>query len=364
METQKTVPGERCSIFMRKKRQYKPLKNKWLVIIVALFFSDALSAQTLKWSTALDFFFDNTEFAQSSFAIDQTMAGVALTQQIGWQFERKHRIMGGVYARKDLGSSRFASTIRPMAYYRLNDKNTLFQVGSFPRQALLNDYSNFFFQDSIAFYKPTLEGFFLRKGNERQFVKLWLDWTGLQTNIERESFFIGVSAYKQFGQVFFADWQSYLFHYATTRPNPEAQSVCDNLLGLFSVGLKYADGYGFDLSRLSVGLLTGFERDRRQKDDYRTPLGLTLQADVRYKRFGSENLFYFGQQRMTLYAQYGNRLYWGNPFLRSSNYFQNKLYWNFLHTRHVTGQLAARTHFSEGKIFFEQMLTLRAHINN
>ena len=67
---------------------------------------------------------------------------------------------------------------------------------------------------------------------------------------------------------------------------------------------------------------------------------------------------------MSFYEQYGNHMYWGNPFLRSANYIQNKLYWKFLDNEHVTGQLAAKTHFSEGKIFFEQMLTLSAHINN
>ena len=237
-------------------------------------------------------------------------------------------------------------------------------MGAFHRHDLLDDYSNFFFQDSVAFYKHTMEGLYFLKGDDRQFVKLWLDWTGLQSEEDRESFFVGASAYKEFGDLFFADFQSYMFHYATTRPNLEAQSVTDNLLGQLSAGVKYSNDRGLDNLKFSSGVLAGFERDRRNMDNYKTPLGLVLRADAEYKGFGTENLLYFGQSRMSFYEQYGNHMYWGNPFLRSANYIQNKLYWKFLDNEHVTGQLAAKTHFSEGKIFFEQMLTLSAHINN
>lgn len=335
----------------------------YLSTLGLLLVSGILSAQEPKGYSALHFFFDNTEFAHSQLTTDQTMAGIGLTQQIGWQWEGKHRIMGGVYAQKKLGNTRFINTVQLLAYYQLKATNTLFKVGAFERDALLNDYSNLLFQDSVTYYKHTMEGMFLQKGDERQFIKLWLDWTGLQSATERESFFIGTSAYQRFGKLLFVDFQSYLFHYATTRPNIHGQSVCDNLLGELSIGLTHSNAHGLNNLRLSVGMLAGFERDRRKMDDYRTPLGLTLRANVQYKHFGTENTFYYGQKQMTLYPQYGNRLYWGNPFLRSGSYFQNKLYWNFLDTKYVKGQLAARTHFAEQKVFFEQMLTLRANLH-
>ena len=42
---------------------------------------------------------------------------------------------------------------------------------------------------------------------------------------------------------------------------------------------------------------------------------------------------------MTFYEDFGNQMYWGTPFLRAGNYFQNKLYWNFLDNPNVNGQL-------------------------
>lgn len=334
------------------------------IFVFALLFPVVLFSQELKYNTEVHFFFDNTEFAKSNLAIDQTMAGVTLTQEIGWEFDDKHYIMGGVDAMKRLGGHDVLDDIHLLAYYHLKDDNTLFKVGTFHRHDLLDDYSNFFFQDSISFYKHTMEGIYFVKGDEKQFVKLWLDWTGLQSETERESFYLGASGYKKFGKLFFADFQSYMHHFATTRPNPKHLTVSDNLLGQLSVGLKYSNKKGLNNLRFSVGVLSGFERDRINMDNYGTPTGGVAQLDFDYKGFGIENLFYYGQERMVLYERYGNELYWGNPFLRSNMYLQNKLYWNFINNDHVKGQIAARTHLSEGKVYFEQMLTLSAHINN
>lgn len=335
------------------------------ILFLALLFPVFLFSQELKYNTEVHFFFDNNEFSKSNLAIDQTMAGVTLTQEIGWKFDDKHYIMGGVDAMKSLGGHQVLNDIHLLAYYQLKDENTLFKVGAFHRHDLLDDYSNFFFQDSVGYYKHTMEGAYFLKGNEKQFIKLWLDWTGLQSEEDRESFFVGASGYKEFGKYLFADFQSYMFHYATTRPNITYQTVVDNVLGQFSVGAKYSnEKIGLNNLKLSVGVLSGFERDRINMDNYGTPIGGVARLDANFRGFGTENLLYYGQERMVMYHKYGNQLYWGNPFLRSKSYMQNKLYWNFLDNDHVKGQIAARAHYSEGKFFFEQMLTVSAHINN
>ena len=333
-------------------------------LFILLFFPASLFSQEFKWNSELNFFFDNTEYAKSRLTRDQTMAGVTLTQEIGWQFDGKHSIMGGVDAMKSLGTDKLINDIHLLAYYQLKDENTLFKVGSFHRHDLLDDYSDIFFQDSVKYYKHTMEGIYLRKGNDRQFVKLWLDWTGLQSETERESFFVGASGYKRFGELYFADFQSYMFHYATTRPNPRGLTVTDNLVGQLSAGLHYSNSSGINKLLVSAGVVSGFERDRVDMDNYGTPTGGVARLDIDYRGFGTENTAYYGQPRMVLYYRHTNNMYWGNPFYRAEYYVQNKLYWNFLDNDHVRGQIAARTHLSEGKFYFEQMLTLSAHINN
>ena len=189
------------------------------------------------------FFFDNTEFSKSNLTVDQTLAGVALAQEIGWKFDGKHYVMAGVDVTK-VWRHDVLNDIHLLAYYQLKDENILFKVGSFYRRDLLDDYSVFFFQDSVNFYKDAMDGIYFSKGNDKQFVKLWLDWTGLQSETERENFFVGASGYKEFGKLFFADFQSYMFHFATTRPNVENLTVSDNLLGQASVGIKHSNSRG------------------------------------------------------------------------------------------------------------------------
>ncbi len=340
------------------------MKTKLSIITVFLFFPTLLFSQEFKWNTGIFFFFDNTEFAKSKLTQDQTMAGVRLSQEVGWMFDEKNYIMGGVDALKCLGGDDFINNFHFLAYYQLKDKNTLLKVGAFHRGDLLDDYSTLFFQDSIVFYKPTMEGVYFQKGDKQQFVKLWLDWTGLQSAEVRESFFLGASTYKEFGKYIFADFQSYMFHYATTRPSLPNMSVADNLLGQLSLGVKHSNKNGLDKLRFSAGVLAGYERDRRIMDDYKIPFGMVIRGDVECKSFGMENLLYLGQKRMEFYDDFGNQMYWGTPFLRGGNYFQNKLYWNFLDNQYVKGQLAAKTHVAEGNVYFEQMLTVSAHINN
>ena len=68
------------------------------LLLIGLISPLFLFSQELKWNSELNFFFDNNEFAKSPLAIDQTMAGVTLTQEIGWKFDDKHYIVGGVDA--------------------------------------------------------------------------------------------------------------------------------------------------------------------------------------------------------------------------------------------------------------------------
>lgn len=336
---------------------------KYTILLCFISVQTISFSQDFKWKSELNFFFDNTEFSKSSYTNDQTMAGVTITQLFGWQFETNHSFYGGVDAMKSLGSHEILDDVHLLAYYEFANKNTVFNVGAFHRHDLLNDYSSFFFQDSIAYYKHTMDGMYFRKGDDNRFVKLWLDWTGLQSETERESFFLGASAFSSISSNFFADFQSYMFHYAGTNPvNPE-YSVNDNLLAQASVGYAYHNSTGLNKLMFSVGALAGYERNRGTDISY-SPVGLTARADIEYKKLGMENLVYAGQQRMRLYNDLGNDFYWGSPFLRGKFYWQNKLYWNVFNTEHVSGRFAIKNHISEGKLMFEQLFTLSAHIGN
>lgn len=337
---------------------------KKITSIFLLTFLNMLSfGQTLLTKGNLDFFFDNTEFAGSSYTFDQTMSGLHLRPEIGIGWDKKHAIYTGVDLLKKMGSNSTIDQTVFLAYYQYKDKNTFFQVGSFAKNNLFDDYSSFFFQDSVKYYRPAVNGLYLKKGDKSRYYKLWLDWTGLQSPTVRESFFLGATAYNEFNKNLFADFQMYVFHYAGTRPSLPDQHVCENILAQASVGYKYSDK-NWNKIIVSAGILAGYERNRKYLNDPYIPIGFVRRVDVEYKRWGTENLIYSGKRRMKLYNEFGNQLYWGNPFLRGSFYWQNKLYWNVIKNRNVTGQLSVRNHISQGRVYTEQLFTLSATIGN
>lgn len=332
-------------------------------MLLLILFPALTFGQRLITKASLEFFFDNTEFARSSYTIDQTMSGVHLRPEIGMSWEKKHAIFGGVDFLKQFGSSVAVDKTTLIAYYQYKDNKTLFQAGSFNKNELLNDYSAFFFQDSVKYYHPTMNGLFLKKGNDSRHIKLWLDWTGLQSATIRESFFLGASGYNDFNPHLFSNFQMYVYHFAGTKPSLPDQHVCDNVQAQLSLGYKYADK-NWNKILITGGVLAGFERNRKYSNDPYLPVGFAGQIDAEYKKWGTENLMYIGQSRMKMYNEFGHDFYWGNPFLRGNFYWQNKLYWNVINNKKVTGQLSVRNHFSQGKIYFEQLFTLSASIGN
>lgn len=339
-------------------------KNLKIIVLFIAVLPLFASGQELQWKVNLNYFFDNTEFAKSTLSADQTMAGVHFAPEIGVKFDENQSVFGGMDLLKKSGSVPILDKAKLIAYYQFKNENTFFQAGAFPRGELLSNYSSVFFQDSINFYRPVMEGLYFKKGNENEFINLWMDWTGMQTNKNRETFFLGASGYKSFKTMFFGEFQSYMFHFAGVRPADPYVSVNDYVQGQFSVGAKYSNDRGLNNLMFSAGVLASYERDRQHIKNYGTPVGAVIRLNADYKGIGTENTVYIGQPRMVLYYRYGNELYWGNPFYRSTNYIENKIYWNFIENQYVKGQIASKMHYTEGKLMFEQLFTLSASIGS
>ena len=337
---------------------------KWIrgFFLLGLFIPFSLQSQVLKGELGLNYFFDNTEFSSSTLTIDQTMKGVHLIPGVAVEWDKNNSLHGGTDLLNISGSQKTIEKIDLVAYYQFQSRKTLFRAGSFPRQNILSNYSDFFFKDSIRYFRPNLQGLFWQVSNPTSFFNLWLDWTGHQTATQRESFFIGASANKR-QHLFFADFQSYMFHYANTAPRNPEYHVCDNLLAHLSAGVDLTSLTQLDTLMFAVGILEGFERERGMDNMTFTPSGLVVRNEIEYGKVGVSNTLYWGDARMKLYEKHGWNLYWSNPFFRSGSYFESKWYWNMLKNSYVNGKLAMEFHVSEGKVFFEQLFTLSASVD-
>ncbi len=339
------------------------MKIRSVVIGVFYLICSTVFAQELKWRAGLEYFFDNAEFAKSTLTRDYTVSGIHISPQIGVSWDEKHTIFGGVDVMSQSGSKNIIDQAKIIGYYQFSSDNIDFYAGAFPRGDLFNNYSELLFQDSINFFRPVIQGLYVKYGNQDGFISAWLDWNGLRTPQDRETFFIGLSGYKRWG-LFYLDLQSYMFHFANTLPSNPTFGVCDNFQGELAAGIDFAPLVPLNKLTLSVGALAGFERDRNKIDQPHIPIGAVIKSDILYKRFGLNLLYYGGKQRMQLYDQYGSALYWGTPFLRSKHYFQAKIYIDVIRNRFINAQLGVKAHYSENKFFFEQQFSLCASLDN
>ncbi len=324
--------------------------------------SFSLFSQDFFWKAGIFSFFDNLEFAGSEVKKSQTMAGVMAAPEIGFRWDSLHRISGGVNLMHEFGSKDVIDRLYPVIYYEYGSDKFSFIMGAFPRSLALERYPRMFFQDSLAYYRPNINGIFLEYHPPAGYINAWLDWTGRQTETERESFFAGFSGEYHLRN-FYSRNYSYMFHYASRKDPVVHEALHDNLLFHTSLGADFS-GKTF-LTRLDInaGWVLGLERERVGSGEWIAINGLQAELRAEYKFAGIFNTFYAGNGMMNFYGNHDNKLYWGDPVYRSRVYDRLDLYVKFLEKQGVDLELTWSFHFLEGKIYNEQMLKLKLSIN-
>ena len=322
-----------------------------------------LSAQEFIWKAGVHSFFDNAEFAHSSVQIPQTMAGIHLVPEAGLSWDKRHRAFAGFDAVHEFGSDKTIDFIDPLAYYNFDGEHFRFYMGAFPRRAALEKYPRMFFQDSIAYYRPVVNGLFWEFYKKDNYINVWLDWTSRQTETRREAFFMGWSGRYNLG-VFYGQHFGYMFHFAGIM-NPEIpEGLHDNGLILTSLGVDFARKTIFEKLEMNVGWSAGLERDRNYIDNWHTPQGLLSEIKIEYKGLGLFNTFYKGDGQQFFYDDHGSELYWGDRFYRTKQYNRTDLYLNFFKTSVVNVKLNFSFHFAEGKMYHQQSLYASFELDN
>lgn len=344
----------------------KCMKSRLIILIGTIVLSGVfkLNAQEYIWKVGYDYFFDNREYAKSSYDYASTMQGMWFKPVggISWGTENSsNALYAGVNIMVIPGANTVGDNIKTTLYYQYKGSNVLFRAGSFSREEVLSNYSDLFFSDSVKYFRPLMQGVLLHVGDNRNFINAWMDWTGHATENTRESFFAGFSGKASRG-IFFTDFQSYMFHYAGTLPNNPEYGVSEQIQGLVSLGIEHYTDNGFK-GLLSAGAFVGIERDRKQEETY-TPLGLVARGNIELCGIGTENTLYVGDARMRLFSRYGNNLYWGSRFLQGSGYLQSKFYVRIIESNKVNAKLNCNLHFSEREIMLQQMLTVSVSIDN
>lgn len=334
--------------------------KKAFLSALLLMLAHLLTAQTLEWKAGMYHFFDNTEFLGSSYINDQTMAGIRISPEIGLGMKGNHHFRVGFDALKSYGSPNLVDSCSPTAYYLYDNGHFKFMMGSFAREGQLNDFSRAFFQDSIRYYRPNMNGFLLAYGDDKLQAKLFLDWTGKQSQTVHEAFFVGGSV-NYHTSIFVAETQALMFHHAASL---QERGVRDNILLHPALGLNLDGQTWLDSLRLSVGALVGIERNRLMTDIFTSRSGILVELDAFYQGFGLTSSTYLGQGIQIDYASMGSELYWGDPLYRGNYYSRIDLSYDFIRLPYLTGKVNFANHFSEGHFYVEQSLIVSASLGS
>ncbi len=319
-------------------------------------------SQQLTWNAGLFSFFDNVEFGKSAIKIPQTMAGVMLIPEAGLTWDTVHKVNIGVNLMHEFGSSKAIDKFYTTAYYCYDSKPFRFIMGAFPRSVAVEKYPRLFFQDSISYYRPNLNGFFAEYRQGMDYFNVWLDWTGRQSNTVHEAFFLGLSGRYDIG-IFNIQHFQYYFHYASKLNPVVDEALHDNFLFLTSAGISLSDRFFPGRLEASAGWVAGLERARADNTGWIRKNGLLLEARAEYRIVGLCNTFYTGSDLMQFYNDHGNDLYWGDPVYRAKTSDRADIYLDFIRSSKINLELTYSLHFLEGRIYNEQMLKLKVNLD-
>jgi hypothetical protein len=338
------------------------MKKISLIYYLLIFLSSAAYSQEFTWRTGLFTFFDNTEFGQSEFKVPQTMAGVMIAPEAGLVWDSVQMVNAGISMMHEFGSLKAFDRICPTAYYTLYKGPLKFNMGAFPRSLAVERYPRLFFQDSISYYRPNINGILLELGKNKSYINLWLDWTGRKSDSVREAFFIGYSGRFTYN-IFYVQHFGYIFHFAEKLNPVVYEALHDNLLFQTSAGIDLSGKTGFNKLEVNAGWIVGLERARTDNSGWISRNGLLVETKIEYRFLGLFNSFYKGSGLMNFYKDHGHDLYWGDPAYRAITYNRSDFYLKLLNNRTLDFELTYSLHFLESRIYHEQLIKLRVNLN-
>ena len=138
-------------------------------------------------------FLDNREY-KDFISRSRTYSGTRTALDFGLNIDTLNSFVVGANAIHEFGAVPYFLKVNPIAYYSVHNKNWLFNAGEFSRTGLIDNYPRALLNDTLQYYRPNIEGLFLRfLNNKKNFTEtMWIDWVSRQTDTQREECVIGL----------------------------------------------------------------------------------------------------------------------------------------------------------------------------
>jgi hypothetical protein len=315
-------------------------RKLYLLVLFTFFASGLAMAQT---TLDVNFnglgFMDNREY-KDFVSRSRTYSGARTALDFGLNIDSLNSFVVGANAIHEFGAIPYFLKVDPVAYYKFNNKNWQFNIGEFPRAGLVDNYPRALLNDTLQYYRPNVEGMFLRYiSNNKSFTEsLWIDWVSRQTDTQREEFLFGLQGkYKPnpYGP-FYISHYFLLLHDAGAAILTPDDHIMDNGGAQVRLGVDFSHKTFLDSLSVEAGIMTSLERTRGV-DQLQTPKGFVASAYLSYWRLAIFNEFYAGQGSHILYGDsfYEKKFYNRTDFIITP-FVASRLKGQFVFTMHKT----------------------------
>lgn len=323
---------------------YFEMKIRLYLTLLLLGFTFRLFAQEPEITFTFEGIGDNREFSGSP-SISQTILGARGAFEAGFLYDR-HRLRAGLSRLFEFGNEH-NQKVKPILYYQYADSLKSFQFGLFPRRNLVN-FPLVMLTDTLNYYRPNIEGLHGELHGNWGYQNAFVDWTGRQSAVVRESFTAASSGEIGFGSFFVQNF-ILLNHLAHSKQRGEDEHVNDNFGYLLMTGLRQQNNPTWQ-GYLKAGILGSMFRERSVTDGFVSAQSLLAEGYIKTGNFGVRNTLHSGGSHIFLS---------GDPMYRIKNYNRTDAIWYFINHKNINGRFNVSFHAIEWeKVAFSQQLSI------
>jgi hypothetical protein len=271
-----------------------------------------------------------------------------LTPGVGLRFDSTHQVALELLLQEEFGSRAVFDQVDVAAYYRAALGPLRFYAGIFPRRETVA-FPRALLDDSVAYYRPYLEGGYVSASAPWGSQAVWVDWTGRRDMSVRESFLVGATGHLTRWHVF-GDYHFLYYHLAGR--HDISDPVHDNYGGRARVGVLFGPQGMVDSVRVGLGVLAAADRVRNEPG-WRAPVGFAGTLDFVLRRAGLRVQLYLGEPQ---------ELEWGDQLYAVRRYTRTDLFVVPILTDHVRATFGWGVHAVEDQIEHSQTFLLTASL--
>lgn len=332
-----------------------------IILLALLALACGADAQTaFTWELDLGTVFDNRE-GDDDHTAAETIFFTRLSPEAGIRLDDANRFAGGVVWVQPVGHEWHGAKVSPTLYYRYDGRSWSGSLGMFPRTQLIEELPSFLWGDEMRYFQRNIRGGVLQYRRPSGWAEIYLDWRQRQTDSRREAFNIVAHTSWHTSGVFSVGGTLAMDHFALTRHSAADEHIVDNFMVNPYITADFSSHSPFDSIYVKAGPLLTLERDRGA-DKWTTPLGVWVEAAAAWHRWSLRNTLYAGGKQMRLWDRFGQELYQGDSFYKSSFYDRLDLSYSIVGNKWVGLEASLNFNFSPGSFIFYQKITLDVNI--